>query len=569
MVNADPGDLFDVAILGTGFEGGLLGTILGHQGVKVLMIDAGQHPRFALGESTVRHTFKMLKIIGDRYHIPEIEEKFSRAALLHEHVTSSGGEKRNFGFLYHREGQDQDPAEANQLAIAPFREGYEAHLYRQDIDAWLTYTAVHYGAVVKYKTMLSAVDFASDGVTITSSTNETFRARYIVDASGPSAVLARLLDLREKPPRLKLNTRCLFTHMIDVKEYDDLPLPRGVPKMPERWYNGTCHHIFDGGWIWVIPFNNRKGWTNPAVSVGLSFDNVRFPRPTDITPEQEWEQFLSRFPSIQAQFKDAKAIREWVSTDRLQTSCSRATGDRFCLTAAAYGSGFLDALFSRGLSNSVEIISALVPRLLSALKDDDFAPERFEYLERAHRNNLYHNDKLVNACYIAFQNYHLWDCMFRLWAIGVGLGDLRLASILRTFAVTRDESVLPDSAEPMGLFFSNHLGYKALFEAVTAKVEAVGAGELPAEEAANEIYQLYGAIDFVPPVLRFGDPERRFINVGDRATLLRTAAWAFTAAPPEIKQLTVDSIRDIGPLRFLLGKPKITTTDSKPVPTAS
>src|SRR5687767_15122011 len=129
---AAPSDVYDVAILGAGFEGGLLGTVLGHQGAKVLMIDAGTHPRFALGESTVRHTFKLLKLIGERYQVPEIMHKFSRAQLLHENVASSFGEKRNFGFLYHRDGEYQDPDEANQLVIPPFREGYEAHLYRQD-----------------------------------------------------------------------------------------------------------------------------------------------------------------------------------------------------------------------------------------------------------------------------------------------------------------------------------------------------------------------------------------------------------------------------------------------------
>ena len=42
---------YDVAILGAGFEGSMLGTILACNGAKVVIIDAGTHPRFALGES--------------------------------------------------------------------------------------------------------------------------------------------------------------------------------------------------------------------------------------------------------------------------------------------------------------------------------------------------------------------------------------------------------------------------------------------------------------------------------------------------------------------------------------
>jgi FADH2 O2-dependent halogenase len=159
--------------------------------------------------------------------------------------------------------------------------------------------------------------------------------------------------------------------------------------------------------------------------------------------------------------------------------------------------------------------------------------------------------------------------MFRLWSIGVGLGDLRLASILRRYAMTRDESVLPDAEEPMGLFFSNHLGYKALFDAVTSKVEAVGAGNLDAEDAAREIYQLYAKIDFVPPVMRYGDPEQHVVAIGKPRTMLRSAIWGFTAAPPEIKSLLADSVRDIGPMRYILGKSKTVPAETKTVPSAT
>src|SRR5438105_5041507 len=118
---------FDVAILGSGFEGGVLGTILGRHGYKVLMIDASSHPRFALGESTVRHTWRMMKIMAERYDIPEFRSHFSSGDAVHQHVTSSCGVKKNFGFVYHRAGEHQRPEEATQLVIPSFPEGYEAH----------------------------------------------------------------------------------------------------------------------------------------------------------------------------------------------------------------------------------------------------------------------------------------------------------------------------------------------------------------------------------------------------------------------------------------------------------
>jgi flavin-dependent dehydrogenase len=88
-------DQFDVAILGAGFEGGMLGTILAHSGAKVVIIDAGTHPRFALGESTVRHTFRMIKIMAERFGVPEFKSEFYSAELLHKHVSSQFGVKKN------------------------------------------------------------------------------------------------------------------------------------------------------------------------------------------------------------------------------------------------------------------------------------------------------------------------------------------------------------------------------------------------------------------------------------------------------------------------------------------
>lgn len=543
-MESDSTTRYDVAIVGCGFEGSLLGIVLASQGLNVLMIDSGTHPRFALGESTVRHTFKILKMIGERYQVREILEKFSRAEQVHTHVTSSSGVKKNFGYLYHREGQHQNPEEANQVVITPFREGHEAHLYRQDIDAWLTYTAVHYGATVKYKTLIKEVEIDTQGVTLQSSTGETFKARYLVDAAGPGAFLGRLFNLRDEPPRLKLNTRCLFTHMVDVKSYDDLDLPHGKPDLPLPLYSGTTHHLFDGGWLWVIPFNNREGSTNPLVSIGLSFDNARFPRPKDMSPQEEWEQFLTRFPDIHAQFKDARVTRDWISTDRLQSSCRQTVGERWCLTSGANGSGFMDALFSRGLANSVEFVAALVPRLIQALKDDDFSVQRFEYLERLTENNLCAGEQIIRSAYTSFRDYDLWNAWFRVWALGVGLGDLWLAMTLRNYQLTRDESLLPDAKEP-SLFFSHHDGYKAFFQDAVATLDAVEAGTLATKDAARHIFNRLNEIEFASPAFRLGDPARKFVNIGDRAIFLQTMAWLATSAPPEIKERSIASVADI------------------------
>jgi FADH2 O2-dependent halogenase len=176
--------------------------------------------------------------------------------------------------------------------------------------------------------------------------------------------------------------------------------------------------MFDGGWLWVIPFDNREGSTNKCVSVGLSFDIRKFPKPMDITPDEEWRQFLTRFPSINEQFKDAKPVRDWVSSDRLQGSCKQTVGDRWVIMAGGAGSGFLDALFSRGLASSVEVINALSARLLKAIKEDDFRAERFEYIARIHEANLRNNDRMVFGCLYLVPRLRSVECLVP----GLGVG---------------------------------------------------------------------------------------------------------------------------------------------------
>ncbi len=533
---------YDVAILGAGFEGATLATILARHGHRVLLLDAGTHPRFVLGESTVRHTFTMLKIIGRRFDVPEITRRFAAPRRIHRHVTSACGEKRNFGFVYHREGRHQLPEEATQFVIPSFPGGPEAHLYRQDIDAALTHLAVQYGADVGFRTAVTGAAFDATGVTLSDAAGREFRARFVVDASGRASALGRILGLLDEPPRLKTSTRCLFTHMIGVRPYDDLALPNGVPRFSSRLYSGTCHHIFDGGWLWVIPFNNRKGSTNPLASIGLSLDCRRHPKPANTPPEKEWNDFLARFPSIREQFAEAKAVREWVSTDRLQYSCSAAAGDRYCLMAAAHGSGFIDAIFSRGLATSAETINALAARLLAALADDDFAPERFAYVARLMDNNLANNDKLVNCAYIAFRDFNLWSAWFRVWVLGVTLGELRLFSAYRRYTRSGDERLLPDAEEPMGLFFSNHLGFKALFDQAAAAIEAVADGLKSPDEATAEILGLLAGAEFAPPAFRLGDPAVHIVDPGQPLTALATGWWLRFSAPPEVRRRPRDLI---------------------------
>lgn len=526
----------DVIILGTGIGGTLLGTILARHGKRVLMIEKKSHPRFAIGESTVPQTSWMLRILADRYDVPELDD-LSSSARIRKGVSSGCGVKRNFGFVYHRKGEAHRLEEANQVG-AHQGEDSETHLLRQDVDAYVLYLAVRYGAELRQNTGVTDVEIDASGVRVVTDRGETFTGRYLADGTGHGSILARKYDLRENPTRLKTDSRSIFTHMVGVRPFEECVEP-DAHRMPGLWSQGTLHHLFDGGWLWVIPFNNHEHATNPLCSVGLLRDSRRFPRHAYPTPEEEFRQFLGDYPSIAPQFEQARPVRDWVSTGRIQFSSKKTVGDRFCLLSHA--AGFVDALFSRGLVNTTDTVNVLASLLLEALEDDDFSAERFAYLETLQQNLVDHNDRLVHCSFVSFRNFHLWNAWYRVWVLGAFLGVLRIQRAKMRFDETGDRSFLDQlqTAPFPGALSPDHPGFQNLFDQAATLVEAVERGEADAESAARSIFRLLAEADFAPPMYPFADPELRSSKADENA-VKRVLEWVETAAPPEMKNLYFD-----------------------------
>ena len=286
-----PDGRYDVAILGAGIAGGILGAVLARNGLRVLLLDAGMHPRFAVGESTIPHTSTMSEIIAERYQVPEIAA-LSNFEAMRSRVSPMSGQKRNFGFVYHEEGKPQNPDQINQEVIPG---NVEMHLYRQDVDAYFYYVAVRYGAEGRMATRISDIEIdPASGVTLLADSGERFEAKFLVDGSGFRSPVAQKLGLRDEPTRARHHCRSLFTHMVGVTPFDDATAAqKHTQSVP--WHQGTLHHVFKGGWLWVIPFDNHDTALNPLCSVGLSVDERMFPTP-DGTPQQEFDGLPAALP---------------------------------------------------------------------------------------------------------------------------------------------------------------------------------------------------------------------------------------------------------------------------------
>ncbi|MDA2813003.1 tryptophan 7-halogenase [Nocardiopsis sp. RSe5-2] len=534
MPPATPRPDYDAVIIGAGIAGAALGAILARNGASVLIVDASRHPRFAVGESTTPHTLVLFKLLARRYGVPELETLTSYDGCLEE-VGRSFGIKRHFGFLMHSEGEEPDPRHANQFNT-PAKLNQSSHLFRQDSDAYLFHAAVRYGCDARLDYRITDLDLERDRVTVHGEDGSSYTARYLVDASGFRSVLARKLGLREEPTRLKHHSRSMFTHMVNVKTTDEcLRMPPGeMPDVP--WFQGTMHHMFPRGWFWVIPFNNEPRSRNTLVSVGLTLDERRHPRAADMSPAEEFASYAERFPAVQRIFADARPVREWVSTDRLQYSSSRTIGHRWCLMSHA--AGFVDPLFSRGLSNTAEVINALAWRLLAAFDDDDFDEERFAFVERLEQGLIDYNDAMVNASFIGFEDYELWNAVFRVWAYGGVPGNMRLERMIDRFGESGDPAAF-DAVEDVpnvGLWWPDSPGYRALFDEMVRLCDEVDTGGLSAPAAGKALMDRIASADFVAPSFGFRERDVRFINP-TRQMLRDMARWMAEEAPEDMRHL--------------------------------
>jgi tetracycline 7-halogenase / FADH2 O2-dependent halogenase len=523
---------FDVAILGSGIGGATLAAILGRQGFRVLLLEKGTHPRFAVGEAMQPQSSMLLWILGERFDVPEIQNISSTERIL-EHVTKNCGVKKTFGFLYHEEGKRQDPQKAHLLIPPATPLVSESHLFRQDIDHYLVKAAIKYGVVYRDRTDVQDFSINDDGVVLRTDTGEEFHARFLVDGSGHKSFVANKLGLRHEASSLRTESRTIFTHMTGFRRYDDTLTPEERPGLSRQWYEGTLHHMIDGGWFWIIRFDNVPGSESQLTSVGVTLDMRKYPQ-RDIPPQQEFEEIVARYPSIAAHLEGGVAVRPWVGTGRLQFSAADSAAPRYFLMSHAHG--FIDALYSRGMINTFEQIHALAPRLMQALRDDDFALSRFDYPRRLQAAMLQDNDRMVFNSFRAFGDFAAWNAWLRIWVINIIFGDLRMFRVCLKYLKTRDKaefSALDRDPLPM----SSRPGEDPLEDLSNFGDSMFGrweAGEISAEEAAARIFELLDRIP-LPPIHPWSDPEARHLDFLPEK-LVQMVGWGKTEAPPPLNR---------------------------------
>ncbi len=338
---------FDLAIVGSGFAGSLLAAAARKLGRTVVLLEKGAHPRFAIGESSSPLANVLLEQFADEFDLPELRPLAKWGAWRRERPEIACGLKRGFTFFRHATGAPfgTTPDRRGQLFVAasPRDEIADTHWYRADVDDFLMRHACALGAEYIDRAELRA--FAENGAGVEIAGERlgkplTIRAKFAFDASGPRGFLARALDLDGREFPNFPATQGLFTHFDGVARLDETPSLdfRGAPYPAD---DAALHHVFDGGWIWVLRFSNG------IVSAGCAVTDALAEELDLASGGVAWSRLLSRLPTVRDQFAGAKPLLPWVHSSRLSFRVRRASGENWALLPSA--AAFVDPLLSTGI----------------------------------------------------------------------------------------------------------------------------------------------------------------------------------------------------------------------------
>ena len=398
---------FDLAIIGSGFSGALLAMIARRIGLSVILLERDAHPRFVIGESTSPLMNLILEQLAERYDLPGLKPFTTWGEWQRTYPEVIGGLKRGFTYFKHEVGTRYRAAEnrANQLLVAasPNDETADTHWLRSSVDHFLLNEAIALGAEYLDRVNLTSLEWQPNGSAKLSGNRlkKTFRvaAKFVVDASGPRGFLARQLDLPETKYAGYPPTQSLFSHFINVPRCDQMPDYELAEKPPYPIDDAALHHVFDGGWMWVLRFNN--GVTSAGIAVTDQLANE-----LNLSEgEAAWRRFLARFPSIAAQFAEAEAIRAFTWMPRLTYRCTRAAGAGWALLPSA--AAFVDPFFSTGMP-----LALLGIERLGKLFVESFGRSDFNQQLQAYSNitlaEADHTAQFIAGCYAGFPRFELF-----------------------------------------------------------------------------------------------------------------------------------------------------------------
>lgn len=392
---------FQLAVVGSGFAGSIMAMVALRLGYSVVLLERGRHPRFAIGESSTPLANLLLEELADEFDLPFLRAFSKWGTWQQTHPGIACGRKRGFTFYQHELGRpfprERAAALRRQLMVgaSPHERVSDTHWYRPEFDHCLVQQAQALGVDYRDETTLDGVVEEGRGVRLTGrrgGRSFELAADFLIDASGPRGFLHRVLRLPEKDAAGFPATQGLYSHFADVPPLPDHFAPGTPPYPPEE---AAVHHVFPGGWIWVLRFNNG------LTSAGVAATEALAERLQLRSGAAGWRNLLRELPSLAETFASARATLPFVWQPRIAFQSAVVVGRRWALLPSA--AGVIDPLLSTGFPLTLLGVQRLA-RLLREFEAPKFTAGLDEY-GRLTTCELEATARLVKALYARMDRF--------------------------------------------------------------------------------------------------------------------------------------------------------------------
>ena len=411
---------FDVAIVGGAFSGAATALLIKRRRpeTRILIIEKATEFDRKVGESTTEVSSCFLtRILG------------LTSYLGHEQLAKQG---LRLWFANRPDQPFDDCVEIGaryQARIPSFQ------LDRAKLDTHLLGLAAESGCEVWQPAKVTRSQFdgangQSLGVKLADGAEREARSRWVVDASGRAAFLARKLGYFCQNSEHPINAA--WARFTGVKDWDSyewrqrFPDYAGAARTGRGW--ATNHLMGQGWWCWIIPLKGGD------FSAGIVYDSRLFTLPEGANLGERLHQHILQHPVGREIFADAKIIPGDVRAySALPYHSTNVCGDGWALVGDA--AGFLDPLYSPGLDLCAYTTSLVSDLLVRALGGEDVAGRL-----------KYYNEQFPTT-------YRCWfETLYQDKYYYMGEADLMSAALLLDVGLYFVGLVRPIYADPEGAF---------------------------------------------------------------------------------------------------------------------
>ncbi|MFZ2652638.1 MAG: NAD(P)/FAD-dependent oxidoreductase [Burkholderiaceae bacterium] len=310
-----PAELCDVLVIGGGPAGSTAAALLAQQGRKVVLLEKARHPRFHIGESLLPANVALFDELGlrsevERIGMPKYGIEFVAPDYEHRSLLEFG------------DAWDKTMPYAWQVR-------------RSELDELLFRNAAARGAHTLEGCRVHDVDFDAEGASVhaeleggaSAKTQRSWRARFVLDASGRDTLLASKFGCKQKNPAH--NSSALFGHFT------------GAQRLSGRLEGNISICWFEHGWFWFIPL------ADGTTSVGA----VCWPYYLKSRAKPLKEFFADTIklcPELARRLEHATLVDDKVhATGNYSYLATHCSGERYLMLGDAFT--FIDPMFSSGV----------------------------------------------------------------------------------------------------------------------------------------------------------------------------------------------------------------------------